>query len=108
MRRRLAAPGRQRILVAEDHDFFLNMAHDALGEQYETVSVKTAAAALAEITRANPDLPVLDLMLADGDTGLDMLRQIPERRFPVLVHTSRDEEQSSRPCGATRRRRSFP
>ncbi len=87
-----AAPGRPRILVAEDHDFFLEMAHDALGQKYETVSVRTATACLAEIARADPDLLVLDLMLADGDNGLEILRQLPERRFPVLVYTSRDEE----------------
>ena len=32
-------------------------------------------------------------MLADGDSGLELLRQLPERGFPVLVYTSRDEEQ---------------
>ncbi len=90
---RFAPRGRQRILVAEDHDFFLQMAQDALSEEYETVSVKTAEAAQREIERCNPDLLVLDLMLADGDSGLDILRAFRDRRFPVLVYTSRDEEQ---------------
>ena len=85
--------GRQRILVAEDHDFFLQMAQDALSKEYETVSVKTAEAAQREIERCHPDLLVLDLMLADGDRGLDILRAFRDRKFPVLVYTSRDEEQ---------------
>jgi CheY-like chemotaxis protein len=88
-----APRGRQRILVAEDHDFFLQMAQDALSKKYETVSVKTAEAAQREIERCHPDLLVLDLMLADGDRGLDILRAFRDRKFPVLVYTSRDEEQ---------------
>jgi CheY-like chemotaxis protein len=88
-----APRGRQRILVAEDHDFFLQMAQDALSKEYETVSVKTAEAAQREIERCNPDLLVLDLMLADGDSGLEILRAFRDRKFPVLVYTSRDEEQ---------------
>jgi DNA-binding response OmpR family regulator len=88
-----APRARQRILVAEDHDFFLQMAQDALGKEYETVSVKTAEAAQREIERNHPDLLVLDLMLADGDRGLDILRAFRDRKFPVLVYTSRDEEQ---------------
>ncbi len=87
-----APRGRQRILVAEDHDFFLQMAQDALSKKYDTVSVKTAEAAQREIERCHPDLLVLDLMLADGGTGLDILRAFRDRKFPVLVYTSRDEE----------------
>ena len=32
-------------------------------------------------------------MLADGDSGLEILRAFRDRKFPVLVYTSRDEEQ---------------
>ncbi len=54
--------------------------------------MKTAEAAQREIERCHPDLLVLDLMLADGDRGLDILRAFRDRKFPVLVYTSRDEE----------------
>jgi DNA-binding response OmpR family regulator len=56
-------------------------------------SVKTAEAAQREIERCHPDFLVLDLMLADGDNGLEILRRFRDRKFPVLVYTSRDEEQ---------------
>jgi predicted Zn finger-like uncharacterized protein len=84
---------RYRILVAEDHDYFLEMARDALGKNFETVGVRTPTEALLEISRQRPDLLVLDLMLADGGDGLDVLRNLPGRDFPVLVFTSKNEQQ---------------
>ena len=79
--------------MAEDHDYFLEMARDALGKNFETIGVRTPTEALLEISRQRPDLLVLDLMLADGGDGLDVLRNLPGRDFPVLVFTSKNEQQ---------------
>lgn len=88
-----APRARQRILVAKGHNFFLQRAQEALGQDDETVSVATAEAAQCEIERRHPDLLVVDLILADGNSGLNIIRAFRERKFPILVHTSRDEEQ---------------
>jgi predicted Zn finger-like uncharacterized protein len=84
--------GRQRILLAEDNDFFLKLARDALDKEYDTIAVRTTDAALNEIGREHPDLLVLDLVLAGGGNGLDILRRFPERKFPVLIYTSKGQE----------------
>jgi len=79
--------------VCEDQDYFYQLTREALGGEYETVPVRTAAAALKEIERCTPDLLVLDLLLGDGGNGREVLERRTDRSFPVLVFTSKDEQE---------------
>jgi two-component system response regulator RegX3 len=81
------------VLVVDDEPSFI----DALtvGLRREGFEVRTAAdgrAALAEISEAEPDLVLLDVMLP-GMSGLDVCREIRKQsRVPLIMVTARAEE----------------
>ena len=81
------------MLVVEDQDYFYQLAKEALGDQYDTVTVRTSGAALREIERCKPDLLVLDLLLAEGSHGKEVLEGLTDRSFPILIFTSQDERE---------------
>jgi len=83
---------RRRILIAEDQDYFSSLTKEAIGDGYDTVFVRTPTAALKEIARHRPDLLILDLILEGGD-GKEVLEKRTDRSFPVLVFTSKDEQE---------------
>ncbi len=82
---------RKTILLVEDQDYFSQLARDALGPKYRTLSVSSKDEALKLIQSDPPQLMILDLSLASGQDGRDLLRAIPGKRFPILIFTARDE-----------------
>ncbi|MDE2038719.1 MAG: response regulator transcription factor [Elusimicrobia bacterium] len=69
-----------QILVVEDQAATASLIADVLGEEgYEAKVVGTMAEARADLSRALPDLIVLDRNLPDGD-GLDLCRELREER----------------------------
>ena len=84
---------RKLILLVEDQKYFTELASEALGPEYRTVSVATKDEALRVIAADPPSLMILDLSLARGQDGRDLLRAIPKRGFPVLIFTARDETE---------------
>jgi len=83
------------ILVVDDEVPIRRLLRTTLGaHRYGVLEAGSAAAALAAL-RATPvpDLVLLDLGLPDRD-GLDLLRELRrESQLPVIVLTSRDQEQ---------------
>lgn len=86
-----AAGERKTILLVEDQAYFSEVAREALGPAYRTVSVGTKEEALKIIESDPPQLMILDLSLARGQDGRDLLRAIPDKQFPILIFTARDE-----------------
>ena len=87
-----AAGGRQKtILLVEDQAYFSEVAREALGEGYRTISVGTKEEALKQIRSDPPQLLILDLSLARGQDGRDLLRELPGKQFPILIFTAQDE-----------------
>jgi CheY-like chemotaxis protein len=82
---------RKMILLVEDHPYFTEVAREALGPDYHTVSVGTKDEALKVIQTEPPALMILDLSLASGQDGRDLLREIPNKQFPILIFTAQDE-----------------
>lgn len=84
-----AAPGARRILVAEDEGlvaleietFLAGAGHDVVG----TVAGRADALALARTER--PDLALVDVRLANGDSGLDLAADLAALGVPVLLVT---------------------
>lgn len=88
-----AAEGRKLILLVEDQKYFTELAGEALGKEYRTVSAATRDEALQAIAAERPSLMILDLSLARGQDGRDLLRSIPAKSFPILIFTARDETE---------------
>jgi DNA-binding response OmpR family regulator len=86
---------RPRILVVEDQDYLTRP--EAQAWVPDGVGAHPAAA-LREIARTPPHLLVLDLMLSDGGDGRDVLRSLPTRTFPILIFTSKDEQEMYGPA----------
>jgi len=84
---------RKVVLLVEDQTYFTELAREALGAIYRTITVATKDEALTVISKGLPDLLILDLSLARGQDGRDLLRAMPEKRFPVLIFTARDESE---------------
>lgn len=84
-----------RILIIEDDQEIARLAAMYLqSEGYVTAVINDGAAALAEITRYQPHLVILDLMLP-GMSGIDICQQA--RAFyqgPILVLTACNDEMS--------------
>jgi predicted Zn finger-like uncharacterized protein len=92
---RRAATGSRRklVLLVEDQQYFTELAKDALGKDYRTLSVATKDEALMVIEKDPPSLIILDLSLARGQDGRELLRAIPGKEFPILIFTARDESE---------------
>ena len=76
-----------RILVVEDEPAVAGVVLDMLGQLgHRGKSVRTVAAALASLSAAEPvDLVLSDVLLPGGDSGLDLAREVRQRRLTVPV-----------------------
>ena len=86
-------PRRRTILVVEDEESITAPLAEALRQEgFEPTVAATAADALEEATRFQPDLVLLDVMLPDG-SGFDVCRALRQTsRVPVIMLTARGEE----------------
>jgi DNA-binding NarL/FixJ family response regulator len=82
----------QRILIAEDNDFFRKVLHQMIasaGKHYRVVGeAKDGAEAIAAAEKEEPDLLILDLKMPKKD-GLEVIANIRKRRrdLKILVLT---------------------
>jgi DNA-binding response OmpR family regulator len=81
------------VLLVEDQKYFTELASEALGRDYRTISVATKDEALRVIDSEKPSVMILDLNLARGQDGRDLLRSLPGKSFPILIFTARDETE---------------
>ena len=74
------------VLIVEDDDLQYEIYEDALG-QFQLSRAKTGSAALALLSRVQPDVLVLDHVLGDGERGLDFLPGFKELlpHVPVII-----------------------
>jgi len=89
-----------RILVAEDDAMLQKLVKRCLEQQgYVVTQATTAAEMKSELSKATPDLIVLDVGLPDAD-GRDLLSKLKKdpqtRSIPVLVWSGRDAESDRR------------
>lgn len=86
---------RLRVLVVEDSASVAALIRSALERGgFEVAHVDQLGAAKAELTRALPDVVVLDVELPDG-SGLQLLRELAApgvSPVPVVILSSRDDE----------------
>lgn len=90
-----AAPAKSRIFLVDDHEMFREGLRQLIErEQDMTVcgDAADAAAALAGIEAAHPDLVIVDISLG-GTSGIDLIKAIKNRYedLPVLVVSMHEE-----------------
>lgn len=83
-----------RVLVVDDEPAIRRFLRASLtGQGYDIVEAEDGARALAEISRRQPDVVVLDLGLPDID-GLEIIRRLRQggNAAPIIVLSSRGDE----------------
>jgi two-component system, OmpR family, response regulator RegX3 len=87
------ASGRRTILLVEDEPAIAEpLAETLTREGFDLEVAGTVAEALEGVTRARPDLILLDLMLPDG-SGYDVCREVRRTsQVPIIMLTARGEE----------------
>jgi DNA-binding response OmpR family regulator len=88
-----AAEGRTRLLIVDDDQELCSMLVEYLGpEGFAVETAGTGSAALERVSRAAPDLVVLDVMLPEL-SGFEVLRRLrAASRVPVIMLTARGDE----------------
>jgi CheY-like chemotaxis protein len=84
--------GRATVLVVEDMEYFLEIAREALRGKYEVKTARTVDEASRALREGPVDVILLDIYLADGEDGLELLRRHP-KPCPVLAFTAEDESE---------------
>lgn len=72
--------------------FFQEIIREALGEAHEVLLASSVAGALRILEAFAPDVLLLDLTLAAGEDGLELLRALPAKPCPVIILSSAEEE----------------
>ena len=90
-----AGAGKQRIYVIDDHPLVRERLSQLIEQQVDLTvcgEAESAAAALAEITAARPDLAIVDLSLGES-AGLELLKSLQRIHpsVPLLVLSMHDE-----------------
>lgn len=80
------------VLVAMEIEFMLEEAgHEAIASADDLEST------LSAIENCEPDLALVDIQLAFGDSGLDVAKKLHERGIPVLFATGNCPGEQGRP-----------
>jgi predicted Zn finger-like uncharacterized protein len=86
-------PGhRATVLVVEDMEYFLEIAREALRGKYEVKAARDVEEASKALREGPVDVILLDIYLANGEDGLELLRRHP-KTCPVLAFTAEDESE---------------
>jgi DNA-binding response OmpR family regulator len=85
---------RRKVLVVDDEESMVTVIRYALEEAgFDVASAPDSATACELFEGFGPDLVVLDVMLAGGDSGLDLCRDLRARsRVPIVMLSARSEE----------------
>jgi CheY-like chemotaxis protein len=86
---------RRTVLVVEDQELFREIACDALAPRFEVKAAADLAGARTHLARGSIDLIVLDPKLDHGESGIDLLRDLPARHCPVVIYTDQYESETN-------------
>jgi DNA-binding response OmpR family regulator len=84
---------RRTILVVEDMELFRDIARDALAPRFEVKTAVDLASARQHLAQGPVDLIVLDPRLDRGESGVDLLRDLPAKPCPIVIYTDQDESE---------------
>ena len=86
-----------KILIAEDDLMIADMAGEFLSARgYEVCGIARTVGEAVAFSRAHrPDLALIDLRLARGDIGTEIIRQLPPGERPGILYASGNVSQFS-------------
>jgi len=84
---------RRTVLVVEDMELFRDIARDALAPRFEVKTAADLAAARQHLAQGAVDVIVLDPTLDQGESGVDLLLDLPAKRCPIVIYTDQDESE---------------
>lgn len=85
------------ILVLDDSKTFLEDFESLMGHTFTILTATTDKEAFEVLSHKKVDVMLLDLMLSDGQSGIDVLRQVKDAMpdFPVIMLTSHASVESA-------------
>ncbi|MBI3787349.1 MAG: sigma-54-dependent Fis family transcriptional regulator [Ignavibacteriales bacterium] len=85
------------ILVLDDSKTFLEDFESLMGQAFTILTATTDKEAFEVLSHKKVDVMLLDLMLSDGQSGIDVLKQVKEAMpdFPVIMLTSHASVESA-------------
>ena len=87
------SPGRKKILIVDDQEYFRRVIIDTLGESYDFDVAVNVESALQKTAESSPDLMILDLPLESRNDGETILKRMEKKEFPILILTGEGEEE---------------
>jgi CheY-like chemotaxis protein len=85
---------RRTVLVVDDQELFRDIAWDALAPRFEVKAAADLAGARAHLASGPVDLIVLDPKLEHGESGIELLRDLPGVHCPVVIYSDQDESEA--------------
>lgn len=85
------------LLVVDSDTLFLEEFRSSLEGAFNVLSSQTEAEALDLLARKKIDVMLLELVLGEGGSGLDVLKRVKESMpdFPVVIHTGQPSVESA-------------
>jgi signal transduction histidine kinase/ActR/RegA family two-component response regulator/CHASE3 domain sensor protein len=101
----LEAEDRLRLMIVEDDDSLALLLRDELKEMgFSVMHVRNGEEAVEEITKELPDAIVLDILLADGFNGWQVLDALKANectaKIPIFISSALDEKERGLSLGA--------
>ncbi len=84
----------RRLLHVDDDEDIIELVQNMLDETWEAIPAKSLAQARALLSESYYDLVILDIGLPDG-SGLDLLAEIRELGYPVILFSEEDSIEST-------------
>lgn len=87
----------KKVLIIEDDSSLLkSLADNLAGEGYQIIEATDGADGFEKITKSNPDIILLDLVLPKMD-GITIIKKVNEsdqlRKIPIIILTNLDESE---------------
>jgi len=85
------------LLVVDGDTLFLDSFRSSMEGSFNILSSQTEAEALDLLARKKIDAMLLELLLGEGGSGLDVLKRVKESMpdFPVIIHTGHPSVESA-------------
>jgi DNA-binding response OmpR family regulator len=79
-----------KVIITEDDLMIAELLKDVVADaQYDVCGIaRTVTEAVALVERHDPDLAIVDMRLADGDLGTDIVARLGDRERPGVLYTT--------------------
>src|SRR3989338_451353 len=88
---------RRTVLVLDDNRVFLEDFESLMGSAFTILNAQNEREAMEVLSHKKVDVMLLDLMLAEGENGIEVLKRVKETMpdFPVIMLTAHASVESA-------------